>query len=316
MRNTASSQNPPPTRGLPLDASQMTATQKPRSCVTCRARKVRCDKKTPCSHCARARIACVLPPLDKRPRWANKIEKSAAYVNASTEAGGSSGGGGGVNQMLARLNTLEDLLRRYESQGSPVAPNPSSQLHSESASLSRREQSQVQRPGRLVAGDESQSRYVGTSFWAKINDEISALRVDTRALAPEQHDSSDDDAAARAPPPTEEFHRRPNERSGFIFGMNHLPNNNSLASLHPLPSQIPFIFNTFHENANSQSQLVDMPTLEKMIRDLPGSDLSALSPVNEALLFSIYYATITSMDDDAVRISSCQPVPVLANIHL
>lgn len=166
MRNTATSQNPPPTRGLPPDASQMTATQKPRSCVTCRARKVRCDKKTPCSHCARARIACVLPPLDKRPRWANKIEKSAAYVNASAEAGG------GVNQMLARLNTLEDLLRRYESQAAPVTPNPSSQLHSESASLSRREPSQVQRLGRLVAGDESQSRYVGTSFWAKINDEV------------------------------------------------------------------------------------------------------------------------------------------------
>lgn len=45
-----------------------------------------------------------------------------------------------------------------------------------------------------------------------------------------------------------------------------------------------------------------MPTVEKIIRDLPGSDLSALSPVNEALLFSIYYAAITSMDDDAVSL--------------
>lgn len=155
--------------------------QKPRSCVTCRARKVRCDKNVPCSNCARAQIACVLPPLEKRPRWANKIEKAAAYtqVSSDTNPGGSGGGGRGVNQMLARLNTLEDLLRKYETQGSP-APSTSSQLHSETT-LSGKD-AQVQRPGRLVAGDESQSRYVGTSFWAKINDEVSNERSYTENI--------------------------------------------------------------------------------------------------------------------------------------
>lgn len=37
-----------------------------------------------------------------------------------------------------------------------------------------------------------------------------------------------------------------------------------------------------------------------MVRDSRGSQLANLSPANEALMFSIYYAAITSMEEDDV----------------
>ena len=37
-----------------------------------------------------------------------------------------------------------------------------------------------------------------------------------------------------------------------------------------------------------------------MMRDLRGSDQSALTPANEALMFAIYYAAVTSMEEEDV----------------
>ncbi|ERS96532.1 hypothetical protein HMPREF1624_06736 [Sporothrix schenckii ATCC 58251] len=48
---------------------------KPRSCVTCRQRKVRCDKLSPCSNCRRADIPCVLPSMERPPRWARRLKQ-------------------------------------------------------------------------------------------------------------------------------------------------------------------------------------------------------------------------------------------------
>lgn len=40
----------------------------PRSCVTCRRRKVRCNKREPCSNCVKAGIECVFPGPGRAPR--------------------------------------------------------------------------------------------------------------------------------------------------------------------------------------------------------------------------------------------------------
>lgn len=40
----------------------------PRSCVTCRRRKVRCNKREPCSNCVKAGIECIFPGPGRAPR--------------------------------------------------------------------------------------------------------------------------------------------------------------------------------------------------------------------------------------------------------
>ena len=63
---------------------------------------------------------------------------------------------------------------------------------------------------------------------------------------------------------------------------------------------MPFLLDVFSENINIIVPIVHLPTITKMIRGLRGNDVTRLTSANEALMFSIYYAAITSMEEDDV----------------
>jgi hypothetical protein len=66
----------------------------------------------------------------------------------------------------------------------------------------------------------------------------------------------------------------------------------------------------FCENVISMGRIIHVPTITKLVRDLRGSDMTSLTPANEALMFSIYYAAVTSMEeDDASFHSYCTLCP-------
>ena len=66
-----------------------------RSCVTCRRRKVKCDKKNPCSNCVKAHVHCVFPAPGRAPRK----PRSAAKPISDREA-----------ELLKRLRRLEGVV--------------------------------------------------------------------------------------------------------------------------------------------------------------------------------------------------------------
>jgi hypothetical protein len=123
--------------------------------------------------------------------------------------------------------------------------------------------------------------------------------MDSHDLAGDGFDSSEDEVSSQKLPPTGELKRTPTERHAFLFGHNLSPEHPDHHQFHPLPSQIPFLLDVFSENVNFTIQAVHLPTITSMIRDLRG-DITRLTPVNEALMFSIYYAAITSMEEDDV----------------
>jgi hypothetical protein len=124
--------------------------------------------------------------------------------------------------------------------------------------------------------------------------------MDTRSLAGDESDSSEDEASSGKTPSTQELERTPSERHAFLFRHNLSPSAPNLREFHPLPSQIPFLLDVFSENVNFFIQIVHIPTVTKMVRDLRGSGMTRLTPANEALMFSIYYAAVTSMEEDDV----------------
>ncbi len=66
----------------------------PLSCLSCRQRKVKCDKAKPCSACQRLNLDCVYPPRVRLPR-------------------GRQGGSKARNiEITRRLNRLEGLVER------------------------------------------------------------------------------------------------------------------------------------------------------------------------------------------------------------
>ena len=130
------------------------------------------------------------------------------------------------------------------------------------------------------------------------------MKTETRDLAGHDSDSSEDEASPGQSTSTNDFERTPSERQAFLFRNNLSPStpDPDLRKFHPLPSQIPFLLDLFSENVNTAIQIVHVPTIAKMVRSLRGSDITRLTPANEALMFSIYYAAITSMEEDEVSV--------------
>ena len=80
----------PPSNVSAAAATQHPPQLNPRSCTTCRRRKVRCNKRNPCSNCTKAGIECIFPAPGRAPRKAKKP--------ADTE-------------LLARLRRLEGVVQ-------------------------------------------------------------------------------------------------------------------------------------------------------------------------------------------------------------
>ncbi len=175
----------------------------PRSCVTCRRRKVRCDKQMPCSNCRRGQIPCIFPAPGRAPRQQKPKDPNAPIKNTSQRE----------VELVKRLRKLEGIVEelsgqievepgssRHAASESPRVSQPhsadSNALHNSGASsldlLDRsteysggsdahsdplRKRDVNQRFGRMVLGDQKgTSRYVSSGFWAKMNDEVSRIK--------------------------------------------------------------------------------------------------------------------------------------------
>ncbi|KAK8112586.1 hypothetical protein PG984_013112 [Apiospora sp. TS-2023a] len=308
------------------------AATKPRSCVVCRSRKVRCDKLSPCSNCRRANIPCVLPSADRPPRWARRLDRAnlAALSSSSNEAHQqqqqqqqqqsfsssshqqyhSTHGGGAAAaavQVAERLQKLESLVKDLSSQleqaqaavpansGSPSA-NSKDSPSSHSGPIATRQS------GKLVGQDANRSRYISSDFWSKINDELTALRMDTTQPPDGDSESSEEETSPEnSSQPTGELERTPADRNAFIFGHNIGGSPYSCSDLHPLPSQVSYLLDVYSENVNFMAQAVHMPSVVKLAREIRSKGTASLTPSNEALLFAIYYAAVTSMEEDDVK---------------
>lgn len=86
----------------------------------------------------------------------------------------------------------------------------------------------------------------------------------------------------------------------FIMGYNSTEVN--LKRLHPPKSQISLYWQTFQIRVYPVTKLVHVPTMDKVMTEVQ-NNLDSLSESTEALMFSIYYATIISMRPEDVSAS-------------
>lgn len=168
-----------------FDASGRNTTPlKLRSCVVCRSRKVRCDKRAPCSNCRRANISCVLPSTDRPPRWArhlNRLNSAVSNLQASQEPEPV------AEDVMERLHNLERLVQELRIQleqakstansaagGSSGVGSPDDRQLNPSSLSTANVQNKF---GRLVLQDSNRSRYVSSGFWSRVNDEVCRLTL-------------------------------------------------------------------------------------------------------------------------------------------
>lgn len=186
----------------PIAAMDGSPVLNPRSCVTCRRRKVRCDKQMPCSNCRRALIPCVFPAPGRAPRQPRPKDPNAPPKASTSQR---------EVELTKRLRKLEGIVEELSGQievesggkGPSTAGSPNSQgpntakrastfgrggsIGAGNVSMSPRDGDtpsdhtgdMVKRDvsnalGRLVLNDhKGNTRYVTNGFWAKLNDEVS-----------------------------------------------------------------------------------------------------------------------------------------------
>ncbi|KAI4709749.1 hypothetical protein J4E89_005766 [Alternaria sp. Ai002NY15] len=273
-------------------------TPNPRSCVTCRRRKVKCDKKDPCSNCLRAKIDCIFPGPGRAPRKSRKppdaellerlrrLEGVVTSLNAQVE---------GHEQEAA-----DREKERHNSTSEEGCPNGNSGVkwpakqHGAKVATDNSVEGLESRFGRLVV-ENGRSRYINNSFWASLNNEVE----DLKAILIENDDDEDD---AQSPESS-----NMSSAQGFIFGYSS--SNVDMHALHPPEQQARQFWEVYKENVESLVKVLHIPTFEPTVFDAFAHPDKALARANflycdEVIILQsfVIFLVLMRRNDDARKI--------------
>jgi hypothetical protein len=134
------------------------------SCVTCRRRKVKCNRRDPCSNCVKTGIACVFPASARKFERASKPPKI---------------------DVIDRLKRLEDMVKNIQH---PIFPETTSPPMDTAGNgivtafekcpfldtdprVARQKHGSPEEFGRLMV-DNGCSRYISNRLWASLSDQV------------------------------------------------------------------------------------------------------------------------------------------------
>ena len=186
------------------------------SCVTCRRRKIRCDRKDPCQHCVKAGIECHFPvtgrlprrsrdphgltktPLEKESELLTRIRRLESLV---TELAGQLEDGnqqhqdqpqqqlrGSIADASASIVTPSDSYRSSSSSGPHGGVTSLSLASGNEAVISQIDEELNEDFGKLLVGQDG-SLHIGQEFWSIFCNEVSLYPVSVhlaRVLTPFQ----------------------------------------------------------------------------------------------------------------------------------
>lgn len=278
----------------------------PRSCVTCRKRKVRCDKVHPCTNCTRAHTECIFPAPGRAPRKVRKLgdgkdkellERLRRLEGVVKGMGVDIPGDGSVGLNNAPLSTSDNSVGGVEQ---PLNANVSldarrsadgpveEQSFENALPHDRRRQDDLENSfGRLVV-NEGKSRYVNDSFWASLSNEVEDLKGIL-------NESSDENDAESTPG---DVSQAIDNHQSFVFGFSS--QSASLLSLHSTPKHIGMYWEVYKDRVDPLVKVLHIPSVEPNILNA-AVNLAHVSKAFETLLFSIYYGAVTSLSDTDCR---------------
>ena len=156
-------QRPPSDTPQSPGSSQRNQGQHPLSCTHCRQRKIKCDKKSPCSPCSRSNLHCVFPERARHPK------KKSASSKATND------------ELMRRLGRMEELIDKMKVEGKDTSGKKLVEEGSTSPDTSRSRhaseaRSEARSPGSNAPdhADDGMSRYLATHFWRSLSSEVSA----------------------------------------------------------------------------------------------------------------------------------------------
>lgn len=155
----------------------------PRSCVTCRKRKVRCDKRHPCSNCNKAAIECIFPRPGRAPRRSRKPPDAELLARLRRLEGVVQHLGKSVDEETEKIEDAvkEEPMHTDSGEDSDTKPQEYEKKIPKACGLfngppprKKSVDGVMKEFGRLVV-DEGRSRYVSNKFWNSMSEEVSVL---------------------------------------------------------------------------------------------------------------------------------------------
>lgn len=292
------------------------ASQRMLACVLCQQRKVRCDRKVPCSNCVKSRAQCVQATLAPRQRRRRFPERD----------------------LLERLRRYEDLLHKNNIDFESLHPttNGKTSPTEDSKDIDSPDDpdtdARTDRSRQKKTNAKSETVYaVALLFiyhsyrWLADNhiatsgtlstrpsafgtySSRSSLTFDEQSTNPEYDDdntdgvddgSSPQDDGVRVAVITKTWDQLYLSDDPLFFGSHEA--NIDLATLHPGQVHIFRLWQIYLENVDVLLKVTHTPTFQTRIINAAG-DLRNVSPTLEALMFSIYCAAILSLAEEECR---------------
>ncbi|OJD33659.1 c6 transcription [Diplodia corticola] len=256
---------PTPEQDSPIKSPPTSQSRQPQrvlACVLCQQRKIKCNRKFPCSNCIRSKASCVPATLNPHRRKRRFPER----------------------ELLDRVSKYEDLLRQHN-----VAFEP---LHQqENASPSVEGTSHADEKMAEAAGVEQSSTpkpeqvYEAKNFWHTMSQGFRNPDSDC--------DSSQDDV--REGLVRTAWDTLYTNKDHLLLGSRKTPVD--ISTLHPDPVQIFRLWQIYLDNVNPLLKVTHAPSLQGRIIEA-ASNVSRASPALEALMFGIYCVSVQSLAED------------------
>ncbi|KAI0099673.1 hypothetical protein GGR51DRAFT_576269 [Nemania sp. FL0031] len=259
----------------------------PWSCFPCRRRKIRCDRRYPCSHCLKGDLVCGFPVSGRTPTRRHDLPSFTSRKEKQDD-------------LLGRLRRLEGFVAKLGTEldsghrGGEASSREGSRAQDFEMRLDGEPQNRRQKTdmdiahvtrelGTLVTHD-NESIYVGNWLWGVICDEVKHIRQ-----AVEDSEIESESLEKRILSPSIQgvpFFWRPESASSDIS--------------QPLPSQVSYIWEIFVENIDPFIKILHVPSISKAIREAKGK-FNLMARGMEALMFAISLAAVTSLREDEVE---------------
>ncbi|KEY72592.1 hypothetical protein S7711_10089 [Stachybotrys chartarum IBT 7711] len=235
------------------------------SCLNCKRRKVRCDRKKPYTNCARSATSCVYPTSGRLPRRPKRTSSDVPPQHQQSTSHG---------ELLSRIKRVEELLNLYIAQLEGRLGNGLSSDQAEGCIIV--EQSDA---ASLISRDKV--RLLREGF--EISENATADSVDTL-------------------PPVPTVTVPSAHNTAFLF---HRPTPYSEPSLHnlsPLPSQMLFMWEKYLQNVDPFLKILHVPTVEQALR-AKNFRMEDMDPATRALMNCISYAAVATLAEEETRLN-------------
>ncbi|KAF2503372.1 hypothetical protein BU16DRAFT_476215 [Lophium mytilinum] len=238
-----------------------------RSCYTCNSKKIRCDKREPCSSCLRAGRPCAYPRPGPRKRRTKETI---------------------IADMASRISSLEKSLREARKDEASVSTNLHSEAasHTPSATALNSEHLRERSRGGILVQKGSSSQYFNEVFMSRVIEEERNVEC---ALTPPQ-------TAPPQPPVVSPFNAM-----GIISSasLSVAP-----ANFHPTKQLALRLWRVYVDNVEGCAgfKMLHLPTDEIKVYSTI-DDPKTASLENLALSFAVYFVSTVSLDDVEARVN-------------